>query len=63
MKSNLEYQWPLWGNFELPKVTLKTELDIHIFLIPKSEWNAYFDWYLRLPVTRSLKLPLCKIRL
>lgn len=45
-KSNLEYQVPLWGTFELPKwIFLKTELDSHGSKIVKTEWYTYFDWY------------------
>lgn len=44
-KSNLEYQWPLWETFELPKLTfLKTKLDNHSSEIVKTEWNDYIDW-------------------
>ena len=44
-KSNLEHQWPLWGTFEIPKLTfLKAELDNHSSKISQIEWNAYFDW-------------------
>ena len=30
-QNNLEFQWPLWGTFDLPKfVFLKTKLEDHI---------------------------------
>ena len=45
-KNNLEHPWPLWGTFELPKVTfLKTKVDSHSFEIAQTEWNTYFDGY------------------
>ena len=45
-KGNLEYQQPLWGTFEIPKLNfLETRLDYNSSDISRTEWNAYFDWY------------------
>lgn len=46
-QNNLEFQWPLWGTFDLPKfVFLRTKLEDHISQIKQTEWNAYFNWLL-----------------
>ena len=63
-KRNLEHRWPLRGAFHLPKLTfLKTKLDSHGSKIGKTEWDAYFDWYLEASNVNSiLKLSLCKMQ-
>ena len=44
-KGNLEYQWPLWGTFEIPTFNfLKTELGYNSSDISRIECNAYFHW-------------------
>ena len=43
-KGNSEYQWTLWGTFEIPKLNfLKTKLDYNNFNISRTKWYAYFD--------------------
>ena len=45
-KGNLEYQWLLRGNSEIPKLNfLKTKLGHNSSKISRTEWNAYFNWY------------------
>ena len=62
---NEEYQWPLWGTFEITTFNfIKIKLDYNgseIFII---EWYAYLGWFLRLPnIIRGQDLPPYKIRL
>ena len=41
-KGSLEYQWPLWGIFEVPKLNLLNSTTV-VQKFPKQ--NACFDWY------------------
>jgi len=45
-KGNLEYQWPLWETFEIPKFnSLKAKMDYSNSKVSRTEWNDDFDWY------------------
>ena len=63
-KSNLEYQCPLWGNFELPKLTfVKTKVDIHSSVIYKTEWNAYFSRHFEASERyQESKIKFCRVK-
>lgn len=46
IKSSLNYQWPLWGTCEIPKLNfLKTKLENSV-RIDEAEWNAYYQWHI-----------------
>ena len=43
-KGNLEYQWPLWETFEIPKFnSLKTKMDYSSSKFSRTEWTDDFD--------------------
>ena len=45
-KGNLEYQWPLWGVFEILKLNFfKARFNYSSSKISRPGWNAYFVWY------------------
>ena len=69
-KGNLDYQWTLWGTFEIPKVNfLKTELEYNSSEISITEWYPYFNGYFEAskccqePVIASLQNKISKSRI
>ena len=64
IKGNLQYQWPLWGTFEIPKLNFFKPNWITIALkFPELNGMPISIGILSLPnIIRNLKLPLWKIR-
>ena len=45
-KMNLELHWPLWGAFQLDRITHLTHLlESKRCEVEQTEWDAYFNWY------------------